>query len=103
MQSLTAKYIDVKTKVSVDSTPTMKCPGRQVAVPDEVAIFQMAGGGFIGRAVDQSELLGPVQGADFNRSGIFGLDEPPWVGKIEFNDLFRPGLQNQHIIIDRLE
>ena len=81
----------------------MKCPGGQIAVPDEVSVCQMAGGGFIGRAIEKSELLGPVQGADFNRRGILGPDEPPWVGKIEFNDLFLPGLQNQHITIDRLE
>ena len=88
---------------SVDLASAVKCPGWQVPMPDEVAVFQMPAGGFSGRAVNQSEPLGPVQGADFYGRCIFRPDEPPLIGEINFENFFLPRLQYNDITVDRLK
>ena len=48
----------------IDAAPAVKNPGRQISVPDEIALLQVAALIFIRRAVNDSELFGPIQCPD---------------------------------------
>ena len=72
-QKCQEKYI--LKPISIDVSSSVENSGRHIPMPDDVSLAQVLAGGFIRRAVNEPELLGPVQGADLLDLTV-SLDQP---------------------------
>ena len=76
----------------------MKNTGRQVTVPDKIALLQVPAFFFIRRAINQPKLLGPVQCADLTDL-VIGRNQPSITGEIQIYAFFLPGRQDDDVRI----